>query len=390
MGSSEGSSHGVTPAEAERRLRARARELHRPERLETLGQLAGGIAHDFNNILAAILSYAAFVAQATTDRPEVHADAMRIQAAVHRATRLTRQLLVFSRQDQISVEALDLSTVITEMRDLLRTTLGANIELCLAGIAGPAVVMADRGQIEQVLLNLVVNARDAMPRGGTLTIATRHSYRDEQSARAQPGSSPGPHVELVVNDTGVGMSPDVAAHIFEPFFTTKPRGEGTGLGLSTAYGIITRAGGTMSVESEEGTGTTFRIYLPALAEPAPAEPRRPTILVVDDEPDVLAATARILRRHGYATLEASNGDQALELALSHEVQLLLTDSVMPRMSGLTLARRIATLRPGLLIIQMSGNDSGDPAGNFIQKPFTAAQLIEKVQSALAAPSAPSR
>jgi nitrogen-specific signal transduction histidine kinase len=388
MESPERAKHGVPPADTERRVLAQ--ELHRAERLETLGHLAGGIAHDFNNILAAILSYAGFVAQATGDRPEVHADAIRIQTAVHRATRLTRQLLIFSRQGQINPAPLDLSTVITDMGDLLRTTLGGHIELCLAGVAGAAIIMADRGQVEQVLLNLAVNARDAMPHGGTLTIATRHTYRDARQVRAHLGSGAGPQVELTVSDTGTGMPPDVAAHIFEPFYTTKPLGEGTGLGLSTVYGIITQAGGTMTVDTADGTGTTFRLYLPAVSEPGPgpATPPaagQPVILVVDDEPDLLAATSRILRAHGYTTVEASNGDQALEFALSHGIQLLLTDSVMPRMSGPTLAHRIAALKPELPIIQMSGNDTADPADNFIQKPFTAAELIEKIHAALTKP-----
>ena len=270
-------------------------QAHRAERLETLGRLAGGIAHDFNNLLAIVLSYADFIAEQTTGQPRVRADAEHIQAAAIRASRLTRQLLMFSRREHAAPVRLDLAAVINDMADLLRTSV-AHVELRLSLPPRPAIVMADRGQLEQVLLNLAVNAGDAMREGGTLIIAARHTRPgdgDVQAGRdAAPGPGPDPVVELTVSDTGTGMHPDVAAHIFEPFFTTKPASEGTGLGLSTVYGIITGLGGVITVDSVEGTGTTFRICLPALTEAADVEASatattasQPTILVVDDEPD---------------------------------------------------------------------------------------------------------
>ncbi len=391
-------------AEAERR--ALEQELHRTERLDILGQLAGGIAHDFNNLLAAILNFAEFVVAGTRDRPRVQADAAQIQATADRGARLVRQLLIFSRQGDSEPELLDLNTVLEDTEPLLHTSLGGQIELRIARASRPAAVLADRGRLEQVLLNLAVNARDAMPRGGTLRVATRHVDLDQTSAQAHPGLAAGPHVELSVRDTGTGMSPEVAARIFDPFFTTKPAGQGAGLGLSTVYGIVTRAGGTIAVDTAPGTGTTFRIWFPASTlpagpprpggearGPAPAARAHGTILIVDDDPAVLAGAARILRQHGYTTIEAGSGEEALSLATTRNFQLLLTDSVMPGITGLSLASRIAAVKPGLRILRMSGTsdqrsgpgtDEADPA--FIQKPFTAAHLIDKVSTALITPS----
>ena len=303
-------------AEAERH--AIAQERHQSERLRTLGQLAGGIAHDFNNLLAAILSYSGFVAAASADRPAVRADAEQIEAAAKRAARLTRQLLIFSRQDCAETEVLDLNVIVADMRRLLSTStrsvnIETDIELQVCPVAHLAVIAGDRGQVEQVLLNLAVNARDAMPQGGTLTIGTRAAELDEAYAALHSGISPGPYVELSVSDTGTGMSAEVASRIFEPFFTTKPVGDGTGLGLATVHSIVTEAGGSMSVDSEEGAGTTFRLCFPAVSATAPAAQtgaapgvagRGTTILVVDDEAPVLEATSRILRQDGYAILAA--------------------------------------------------------------------------------------
>jgi two-component system, cell cycle sensor histidine kinase and response regulator CckA len=257
-----------------------------------------------------------------------------------------------------------------------------------------------------VLLNLAVNARDAMPGGGTLTIGTSLAELTDEYARRHPGVSPGRYVQLALTDTGTGLEAEVAARIFEPFFTTKPVGEGTGLGLSTVYGIVIQSGGSLTVDSEEGTGTTFRVYFPAVGVPALVTPPgaapllgpKPgrgaaTILVVDDEPPVLAAASRILRRQGYATLEAGTCGEALALASSRDVQLLLTDSVMPGMSGPTLAERITELRPGISVLHMSGNSAGalslqasrDGESEFVRKPFTAQALLAKVRAALGTP-----
>jgi two-component system cell cycle sensor histidine kinase/response regulator CckA len=421
---------GRNQAEAQRR--ALEQELRRSDRLETLGQLAGGIAHDFNNLLAAITNYAGFIAEATAARPRVQADAVQIQAVASRGARLARQLLIFGRQEPAEPALVDLNTLLTGTQELLRTSLGAHIEVRVTPADQPALVLADRSRFQQMLLNLAVNSRDAMPDGGSFRITVRHTELGDSYAAAHPGITPGRHVQLSVRDTGHGMSLEVAAHIFEPFFTTKEDGEGTGLGLSTVYGIVTQAGGCITVDSTEGDGSTFQIYLPAATqlaaqlvtqptgtepaatEPAAAQPgaaaqptapevstaaggkQRETILIVDDEPSVLAVTSRILHQHGYPTMEAGTGDEALILAATRDFQLLLTDSVMPGMNGPTLAERVAALRPGLPIIRMSGSDDTARArphhtpGSeqaYIQKPFTASDLIGSVRAALAAAAA---
>ena len=388
-------------AEAERKKLAQ--ELHRSERLDTLGRLAGGIAHDFNNLLAAILNYAGFIAEETASLPGVRADAEQIQAAAQRGSRLTSQLLIFARREEVQPEVLDLDAVLAGVCDLVRTSIGGGVDLRIIPAANPDTILADRGELEQVVLNLAVNARDAMPQGGSLTIETVAAELDGEYARRHPGVRPGRHVELSVSDTGTGIAPEVVARMFEPFFTTKPEGQGTGLGLSTVYGIVTQAGGSMDVDSAAGAGTTFRLYFPALDAPAVAVSRETgpgartvarragvTILVVDDEPAVLGVASRILHRSGYSTLEAGTCEEALALASSGDFQLLLTDSVMPGMSGPTLAERVAELRPGMPILHMSGNSAGklgeerirDGELAFVQKPFTADELLAKVRAAL--------
>ena len=384
-------------AEADRQ--ALELRLRQSERLESLGQLASGIAHDFNNLLSAIMNYAAFAVE-TTEKPEVRADVQQIQSAAERAARLTRQLLTFARREPAQAQPLDLAAIVEDVRNLLSRSIEAHIELIIELAADLPAIVADRGQVEQVLLNLAINARDAMPGGGSLTITTSLAELDEAYCGAHPGARPGRYAGLAVADTGTGMSAEVVSHIFDPFFTTKPEGQGTGLGLSTVYGIITAAGGSISVDSEPGAGTTFHLYFPtaapaatpaALAAADQATPQATgngqMILVVDDEPAVLAAAARILRDHGYATLEAASYEQAITLAESRELQLLLTDSVMPRMSGAALADRITGLRPGVPVLYMTGYDPGaspggsDPAAR-IQKPFTAQTLLQAVQQAL--------
>jgi signal transduction histidine kinase len=380
-------------ADADRR--ALEYRLRQSERLESLGQLASGVAHDFNNLLSAIMNYAEFAAE-TTEKPEVRADVQQIQSAAERAARLTRQLLTFARSEPTQPRPLDLAAIVDDVRNLLSRSIGAHIELIVELAADLPAIVADRGQVEQVLLNLTINARDAMPRGGSLTITTSLAELDEAYCGAHPGTRPGRYAELAVADTGTGMSAEVISHIFDPFFTTKPADQGTGLGLSTVYGIITGASGSIRVDSEQGAGTTFRLYFPvattaatsAAPEAAPqATGNGQTILVVDDEPAVLAAAARILRDHGYATLEAGSYKQAISLAETSELQLLLTDSVMPRVSGATLADRITGLRPGVPVLYMTGYGQdaspadGDPAAR-IQKPFTAQTLLQAVQQAL--------
>jgi len=280
--------------------------------------------------------------------------------------------------------------------------LGGGIDLQFELAVGLPAIQVDRGYVDQVLLNLVVNARDAMPAGGTLTIGTAVAVLDEAYSARHPGIRVGPYVELWVRDNGTGMSPEVMARVFEPLFTTKAAGRGTGLGLATVYGIATRAGGSVSVESEEGAGTVFRVYFPSANVPAPAVPpgaggvpRR--ILVVDDEPAVLALAARVLRKSGYEVVEASTGEEALGLASLPDVgvDLLLTDSVLPHMSGAGLAERFAQLQPGVRVLHMSGYSAGSLSAEaigrrdvaFIEKPFNPQALLDKVRSVLAAPPA---
>jgi len=380
-------------AEADRRVLEH--RLRQSERLESLGQLASGVAHDFNNLLAAIMSYAAF-AEETTEKPEVRADVQQIQSAAERAARLTRQLLTFARREPAQPQPLDLNAIVDDVRNLLSRSIGASIELTVGLAPGLPVVAADRGQVEQVLLNLAINARDAMPGGGSLTITTSLAELDPTYCGTHPGARPGRYAELAVADTGTGMSAEVISHIFDPFFTTKSEDQGSGLGLSTVYGIITGAGGSISVDSEQGAGTTFCLYFPVAAPAAPqaadqaapqATGKGQTILVVDDEPAVLAAAARILRSNGYATLEAASYEQAIALAQTRQFQLLLTDSIMPRMSGAALADRITGLRPGLPVLYMTGYGQGASPGSSdqparIHKPFTAQTLLQAVHQAL--------
>jgi len=387
-------------AEAERRT-SEAR-MHQSERMETVGQLAGGIAHDFNNLLGAITGYAELVADATADNPAVQPDVQQIQSAAHRAAKLTRELLMFSRREPSQPEQVNLNAILAGLRELLSASVGGRIAVRFETAAEVPAVLADRGQVEQVLLNLAVNARDAMPHGGTLTFTTGQANlteRDSGAGRAGPGS----YVTLTVTDTGHGMNAEIARRAFEPFFTTKPLGQGTGLGLSTVHGIVTQAGGRITVGSEEGKGTAFHVYLPAITLPAPA-PRADApatvqgsgenILVVDDEPAMLAVTARILRRNGYHALEARTCAEALSLMSSRDFHLLLTDSVMPTMSGPALAHRALELKPGLRILHMSGSIAGvlDPdrvasgATPLIRKPFTSHDLLEKVHTVLCAPT----
>jgi len=387
--------------------RAMEARLHQSERMETVGQMAGGIAHDFNNVLGVIVGYAGLVAEGMADRPAVLADVEQISAAALGAARLTKQLLIFSRRDPARPEALSLATIIADIQGLLSISVGGQVELRFDTAAILPTIEADRGQVEQVLLNLAVNARDAMPLGGILTIGTARAEFGAGRTGLNPDVSPGRYVELTVSDTGIGMSQEVVARIFDPFFTTKPLGRGTGLGLSTVYGIVTRAGGSVSVDSAEGIGTTFHVYFPAVSAAAPASSGRvpgavagiqgngEMILVADAEPSVRQVVSRILRGNGYATCEARGSEEALALASSRDVRLLLTDSVMPDMSGSALARRAAELRPGLRVLHMSGGSAGvldapgprDGAAAFIEKPFTAQALLEQVHAVLGVPPA---
>jgi signal transduction histidine kinase len=393
-------------AQAEReRLENR---LHQSQRLESLGQLAGGVAHDFNNLLAVILNCVGFVAEATVGDAQVRADIEQIRTAAERAAELTRKLLIFGHQERVRLEALDLNAVVADAAKLLARSIGEHIKLVVRAAPGLPPVRADRGQIEQVLVNLAVNARDAMPDGGTLAIEPSLAELDEEYARLNPSVTPGRYVALSVSDTGTGMSREVVGRVFEPFFTTKAQGKGTGLGLAIVHGIVTGAGGSVSVYSERGVGTTIRAYFPVAsgepAAPAPGPPaadvqgRGETILVVEDEPAVLDVAARILEQNRYTVLAAGTGSQALALAAEHRFDLLLTDMVMPEISGLELARRVKQLRPEVAVLFMSGysqdvlgpqrvNDEGIA---LVQKPFSRRTLLDGVRTAVGATARPGR
>ena len=381
--------------------------LHQSQRLESVGQLAGGVAHDFNNLLGVILNYAAFV-EARSEDEQVKADIQQVIQAAGRAADLTKQLLIFARRETVQRRPIVLNDIVTEISTMLSRSLGEHINVVVRTHADSPTFLADRGQVEQVLVNLAVNARDAMAGGGTLMIETGAIVVDEPYAQSHPGLEPGRYAILTVSDTGEGMAPDVLAHIFEPFFTTKQPGRGTGLGLSTVYGIATEAGGAVSVYSEPSIGTTFRVYFPAVEDAAPAddtvaEPAPPargqgeTILVVEDQPAVLRLTCRILAANGYRPLAAPGPDVALQLAAEHDYHVLLTDLLMPDMSGRDLVERIEAVRPGRPVLFMSGygeellgSQRMIPEGaSFLQKPFTEETLLAKVQAIIGARSTPS-
>jgi len=389
------------------------RQLDQVQRLESLGQLAGGVAHDFNNLLGVILNYAAFVREeleyAAGEDPErwtpTRGDVEQIEEAARRAAALTRQLLAFARREVIHPEVISLNESVEDTHELLRRTLGEHIELKCSLQDGLRPVLADPGQIEQILINLAVNARDAMPTGGHLLIETADMDVDESYASTRPGLEPGPYVLLRVSDDGEGMDSATLERAFEPFYTTKPKGEGTGLGLASVYGTVTQAGGYIRLYSEPGFGTTCTVMLPTTAGPSPLEGPQDQpelsgngemVLVVEDEDGIREVTRRVLERGGYEVLTAPGGPEGLALARAHEgpIDLLITDVIMPRMMGHELAREIATLRPATRIMYMSGYaeplvtaNQGLPADTIlIEKPFTERSLLAKVREALAAQS----
>jgi two-component system, cell cycle sensor histidine kinase and response regulator CckA len=390
--------------EAAARQRALEERTHQAQRMESLGKLAGGVAHDFNNILAIIVNYTEFATEESTGNPAVQADLAHVRTAADRAMNLTRQLLTFTRGDTIQPQDVDLNGAIAEVRAMLVRTFGEHITLYARPAGTPLTVHADPGQIQQVLLNLAINARDAMPDGGTLVIEANTADLAGDELNMQPAVPAGAYARLLVSDTGEGMSPAVAEHIFEPFYTTKPRGQGTGLGLSTVYGIVAEAGGSINVYSEPGVGTTFRVYLPLIAAagtravPAVARPAAPpdgggrTVLVVEDEAALARVVTRILTAGGYRVLATDTGPEALELFAEKGCDLLLTDVIMPEMSGPRLAELLHARCPGLPVVYMSGYSNGllgstrvlDADIPFLEKPFTGGELLHKVHEAIAA------
>ncbi|MEU4625900.1 PAS domain S-box protein [Actinoplanes sp. NPDC023801] len=378
------------------RLEAR---MQQAQRLESLGQLAGGIAHDFNNLLAVILNYASFIVEDAAGTPAA-ADAEQIARAARRGSDLTHQLLAFARREVIRPRPLNLNTVVTEVHQMLERSLGEHITLTVRTTAGLPSVMADPGQLEQVLVNLAVNARDAMPTGGRLTIDTAPVKVDAEHAAGRAGLPLGRYVRLRVSDTGTGMPKEVIDKAFEPFFTTKPSGQGTGLGLATVYGIITQAGGTVQIYSEPGIGTTFTLLLPATDveeyRNAPEDSvagltgHGATVLVVEDEDALREVTSRILRRGGYTVLAAGGGEEALRLAAENAVDVLLTDVIMPNMLGKDLADAVRSRWPGTKVLFMSGyaqpvlTTHGTLAADvhLLEKPFTSAELMRALHDEL--------
>jgi PAS domain S-box-containing protein len=391
-------------------------QLHQSQRLESLGQLAGGVAHDFNNLLAVILNYTEFLAEqvaeaaltsGSPDWPAVRRDIAEILRAGQRAGELTHQLLAFGRREVVRPQVLNLNTVIGQMENLLRRSLGEHIQLHTQLASDLWPVLADPGQLEQVLVNLAVNARDAMPDGGTLSVETANRTLDDHGAHTHPSLRPGRHVQLTVADTGTGIPPEVAQRVFEPFFTTKPKGHGTGLGLATVYGIIHQADGHVAISSTVGAGTTFTALLPATDQsPAPIEetpaPRLThageTILVVEDEDALRDATRRILARNGYHVLTAASGPAALKTAEHTEcdIDLLLTDVIMPHMLGKELATKVRELCPTTRVLYMSGyaqpilasQGTLDPGVTLVEKPFTESRLLQKIRDILDTPAPP--
>jgi two-component system, cell cycle sensor histidine kinase and response regulator CckA len=378
--------------------------------LQVIGQLAGGIAHDFNNILGVIINYARFAAGAVPPDSPAHADIEEIRRAADRGVGLVRQLMILARRETGEEAVFSLNELITGLDGFLRSTIGEHVRV--ERHLDPALlpIAEDPARIEQILINLAVNARDAMPHGGTLTFTTENVELSEAETRAEAGVNPGRFVRLMVSDTGIGMDADVAARAFEPLFTTKPSGEGTGLGLATVYTIVTQSGGMVGLSSEPGTGTSVEVHLPAtesgpagVPHPTRAAPagRGETVLIAEDDPAVRRVAERILGSAGYLIRSAGGGSEALEMLddPALRIDLLLADVVMPGMRGDDLARRAIAMRPGLSVLFMSGysdqappRDLGPTAGatSFIDKPFDAGTLLERVRELLTNGGPPTR
>ncbi|MHB8763204.1 MAG: ATP-binding protein, partial [Deferrisomatales bacterium] len=379
------------------------RQLQQAQKMEVLGRLAGGVAHDFNNLLTIILGQAELAQTEAPDRPALAERLRAVSQAGERAVDLTRQLLTFSREQPAEARVVSLNEVVADTRKMLGRLLGERVEVVTALAPDLGPVRADPGHLSQVVLNLAVNARDAMAGGGTLTLATADvELGPAEAAALGPSARPGPYAVLAVSDTGCGMDEETRSRIFEPFFTTKAPGHGTGLGLATVWGLVERAGGVVGVESEPGRGATFRVWLPRAAvapAPAPRPARSPglprgteTVLVAEDDAAVRGLTRHLLERLGYRVLEAPDGDAALALSRAHgePIQLLLTDVMMPRRTGPEVARVLSAERPGLKVLYASGYAEGALAARgevapglaFLHKPYSREALARAVRQAL--------
>jgi two-component system, cell cycle sensor histidine kinase and response regulator CckA len=379
------------------------RQLTQAQKMEAVGRLAGGIAHDFNNLLTVIMGYTELVQDRLRDAPDILADVEEIQKAGERASRLTRQLLAFSRKQPMRPQLVDVSAIVADAKKMVERVVGEDVELAVTFEPATLPVVADPGHIEQVLLNLVVNARDAMPKGGRLSVTTANVTIDEAAARKHADAVAGRYVRLTVQDTGCGMATDVLAHLFEPFFTTKPAGKGTGLGLSTVYGIVRQNGGWIAVESSPAQGTTisvfwpvdegFRAIAPRVVEPTEAAlTGTETILLVEDEPGIRSLMRRTLQARGYRVLDAMDVPDAVTIAETHPgpIDVLLTDIIMPVMNGPDLAQRVVKDRPAVKVLYVSGyphqltseRTQSPERISFLAKPFTPQALARRVRACL--------
>jgi two-component system, cell cycle sensor histidine kinase and response regulator CckA len=389
----------------ERQTRHAAEErLRQAQKMEAIGQLAGGVAHDFNNLLGVILGYGELVLR---DLPETDIRRTRVDQilkAARRGAALTEQLLAFSRQQPLEARPVDVNTVVTGLEPMLTRLIGEDIEVTTILSEGLHHVKTDPAQIEQLLLNLAVNARDAMKGGGRLIIETSNIDLDDRYVRSHPDASEGPHILLAVSDTGEGMDPKTLSHIFEPFFTTKEPGKGTGLGLATVYGVVRKSGGHLGVYSEPGFGTTFRVYLPRTTEglapagdlpsPGPDRSGSETVLLVEDEPALRAVIRELLQEGGYTVIDGPTPEAALAAgdAYPGTIHLVLTDLIMPRVGGLAVAAHVRAKRPGVRVLYMSGYTNAGAEHQaalperqaFLQKPFSVDALLRKVREVLEA------
>jgi signal transduction histidine kinase len=393
----------------EQRVEDRTAELHRTEdqlrqaqKLEAIARLAGGIAHDFNNLLTIVIGQSDLLLEELPESATGRAELQQIKRAGERAASLTHQLLAFSRQQVLEPKLLDLNEVLRGVEPMIGRLVGEDVDITLDLHSGLGTVRADHGQLEQVVMNLVVNARDALPEGGKLTVETADVVLDEHYCDQHPGVAPGPYVMLAVSDNGLGMDEATQSRIFEPFFTTKDLGKGTGLGLSMVFGIVKQSGGHIWMYSERGQGTTFKLYFPRQEEapqaptaaPAPAAPvvAHETILLVEDDADVRKVTSLILGRAGYHVLEAASPGEALLIAEQHPVtiHLLLTDVIMPKMNGREVAERVRAMRPQISVVFTSGYTDDvvlhhgvlDSGVHFVEKPVTSDRLLQKLRQAL--------